>query len=105
MALARALILEPTLLIADEPTRGVDATVREGVLDVIRDLQHERGFSALVVSSDIGVVDRVADRVAVLQHGVMIGLGTLDSVLEAPTHPYLKRLAVARNSLKEEHSA
>jgi len=105
VALARALILEPTLLIADEPTRGVDATVREGVLDVIRDLQHERGFSALVVSSDIGVVDRVADRVAVLQHGVMIGLGTLDSVLEAPTHPYLKRLAVARNSLKEEDSA
>jgi ABC-type glutathione transport system ATPase component len=105
VALARALILEPTLLIADEPTRGVDATVREGVLDVIRDLQQERGFSAVVVSSDIGVVDRVADRVAVLNHGVMIGLGTLDSVLESPTHPYLKRLAVARNSLREEHSA
>jgi len=105
VALARALILEPTLLIADEPTRGVDATVREGVLDVIRDLQRERGFSAVVVSSDIGVVDRVADRVAVLNHGVMIGLGALDSVLEAPTHPYLKRLAAARKSLREAHSA
>lgn len=104
VALARALILEPTLLIADEPTRGIDATVREGVLEVIRDLHQERGFSAVVVSSDIGVVARVADRVAVLNQGVMIGLGSLDSVLEAPTHPYLKRLAAARSSLKEEYS-
>ena len=105
VALARALILDPTLLVADEPTRGVDATVREGVLDVIRELQAERQFSALIVSSDIGVVDHVADRVAVLQHGIMIGLGTLDAVLERPTHPYLKGLAAARHSLQEERSA
>jgi peptide/nickel transport system ATP-binding protein len=105
VALARALILEPTLLIADEPTRGIDATVRQGVLDVIRDLQAERGFSALLVSSDIGVVDRVADRVAVLHHGVIIGLGTLDSVLASPTHPYIKGLAAARGLLREERSA
>lgn len=105
VALARALILDPTLLVADEPTRGVDATVREGVLDVIRELQAERGFSALIVSSDIGVVDHVADRVAVLQHGIMIGLGTLDAVLDAPTHPYLKDLALARHSVQEERSA
>lgn len=105
VALARALILDPTLLVADEPTRGVDATVREGVLDVIRDLQAARGFSAVIVSSDIGVVDHVSDRVAVLQHGVMIGLGTMDSVLAAPTHPYLKGLVAARRSLQEEQSA
>ena len=106
VALARALILEPSLLVADEPTRGVDATIRTGVLDIIRDLQTERGFSALVVSSDLGVVDRIADRVAVLHHGIMIGLGTLDSVLDAPAHPYLKGLAAARQSLaKEIHHA
>jgi peptide/nickel transport system ATP-binding protein len=105
VALARALILDPTLLVADEPTRGVDATVREGVLDVIRELQAERRFSALIVSSDVGVVDRVADRVAVLQHGIMIGLGTLDAVLDSPTHAYLKGLAAARHSLQEERSA
>ena len=105
VALARALILEPTLLVADEPTRGVDATVREGVLDVIRELQVERGFSALIVSSDIGVVDKVADRVAVLHHGIMIGLGTLDSVLAVPTHPYLKDLAAARRSLARQGSS
>jgi ABC-type glutathione transport system ATPase component len=107
VALARALILEPTLLVADEPTRGVDATVREGVLDVIRELQAERRFSALIVSSDIGVVDRVADRVAVLERGIMIGLGTMDDVLAAPTHPYLKGLAAARrsSSSREIHHA
>lgn len=105
VALARALILDPTLLVADEPTRGVDATVRDGVLDVIRELQGERRFSALIVSSDIGVVNHVADRVAVLQHGIMIGLGTLESVLAAPTHSYLKGLAAARHSLQEEYSA
>ncbi|MEX1080302.1 MAG: dipeptide/oligopeptide/nickel ABC transporter ATP-binding protein [Homoserinimonas sp.] len=104
VALARALILEPMLLVADEPTRGVDATVREGVLDVIRELQAERGFSALIVSSDIGVVDHVADRVAVLQHGIMIGLGELDAVLRSPSHPYLKGLAAARHSVQEAHS-
>jgi peptide/nickel transport system ATP-binding protein len=104
VALARALILEPTLLVADEPTRGVDATVRAGVLDVIRELQAERGFSALIVSSDIGVVDHLADRVAVLQHGIMIGLGTLDSVLEAPIHPYLRDLAAARRSLGSQEA-
>ena len=107
VALARALILEPTLLVADEPTRGVDATVRSGVLDIIRELQAARGFSALIVSSELGVVERVADRVAVLNHGVMIGLGTLDEVLDAPAHPYLKGLAKARRSLatKETHHA
>jgi peptide/nickel transport system ATP-binding protein len=96
VALARSLILDPTLLVADEPTRGIDATVRDGVIDVIRELQAERRFSALIVSSDLGVVDRVADRVAVLQQGLMIGLGPLEDVLSAPTHPYLKGLAAAR---------
>ncbi|MCU1546282.1 MAG: transporter ATP-binding protein [Homoserinimonas sp.] len=96
VALARALILEPSLLVADEPTRGVDATVRAGVTDVIRHLQTERGFSALVVSSDIDVVSRLADRVAVLDRGIIVGLGSLDSLLAEPSHPYLEAIAVAR---------
>jgi peptide/nickel transport system ATP-binding protein len=96
VALARALILEPTLLVADEPTRGVDARVRNGVLDAIRDLQKTREFSALVISSDLDVVSRISDRVAVMQRGVFVGLGPLDVVLAHPEDPYLKSLAGTR---------
>lgn len=96
VALARALILEPTLLVADEPTRGIDATVRSGVLGVLNELQQQRRFAALIVSSDIDVIDAVTDRVAVLASGVVIGLGELDSVLDEPQHPYLRSLAELR---------
>jgi ABC-type glutathione transport system ATPase component len=105
VALARALILEPTLLVADEPTRGVDASVRSGVVEVIRELQEGREFSALVVSSDLAVAERVSDRIAVMHKGIMIGLGTLDDVLERPTHPYLKRMAQARLSARTTASS
>ncbi|HEY0261013.1 MAG TPA: ATP-binding cassette domain-containing protein [Lacisediminihabitans sp.] len=98
VALARALILEPTLLVADEPTRGVDLKVRDGVLDVLSDLRRTRPFSALVISSDLGVVSRIADRVAVMQHGMLVGLGDLDQMLASPEHPYLKGLARARET-------
>lgn len=102
VALARALILDPRLLVADEPTRGVDATVRSSVLDVIHELQRERGFSAMIVSSDIAVIDRVADRVAVLHQGIIVGLGTFDSVLADPMHPYVRGLAEARQLIQEK---
>jgi peptide/nickel transport system ATP-binding protein len=96
VALARSLILEPTFLVADEPTRGVDASVRDAVLDSLRELQSQRDFSALVVSSDLTAVSRIARRVAVLQHGIVIGLGTIDEMLADPHDPYLKGLARAR---------
>lgn len=104
VAIARALILEPTLLVADEPTRGVDATVRAGVLDVIRDLQGERGFSAIIVSSDLAVIESVCDRVAVLHQGVMVGLGTLEEVLAAPTNSYVKGIGDARARVRPRES-
>ena len=93
VALARALILEPTLLVADEPIRGVDITVRHDVLDVIPELQASRRFSAIVVSSELAVVNQIAERIAVLHDGVIIGIGPLHELIEAPEHPYLKALA------------
>ncbi len=93
VALARALILEPDLFVADEPIRGVDITVRHDVLDVIPELQASRGFSAIVVSSELAVVTQVASRIAVLQDGVVIGIGSLASLIDQPVHPYLKSLA------------
>ena len=96
VALARALILEPKLLVADEPTRGVDVTVRSGLLDVLRDLRDERGFSAIIVSSDLGVIEQVAERILVLHQGATIGLGPINGVLSHPLHPYLTALEHTR---------
>ena len=99
VALARALVLEPTILVADEPTRGVDATVRDGVLEAIRDLQRERGITAVVISSDLAVLTRIAPRIAVMQQGIIVGLGDIDSLTRAPENDYLKGLARSRAAL------
>ena len=93
VALARALVFGPALLIADEPTAGVDVTVRDAVVDLIVELQRERAFSALVISSDLNVLRRVTDRIAVLHQGVLVGLGTIDEVFDDPWHPYVAGLA------------
>lgn len=93
VALARALVLDPVLLVADEPIRGVDAIVRNEVLDVIPELQRLDGFAALIVSSDLEVAMRFSDRLAVLHDGVIVGLGSVDVLLESPEHPYLASLA------------
>ncbi|MGL3199689.1 MULTISPECIES: ATP-binding cassette domain-containing protein [Curtobacterium] len=93
VALARALILEPQLLVADEPARGVDVLVRQSVLEALANLQRNRQFSAIVVSSDLREARALADRVAVMADGRVVGLGTFDEVLDNPVDPYVKTLA------------
>ncbi len=96
VALARALILEPALLVADEPTRGVDAAVRDGVLEAVRRLQAEREFSALVVTSDLAVATGLGPRLAVMKGGILVGLGEAETMLDHPYDDYLKGLVRAR---------
>lgn len=93
VAIARSLVLEPAVLVADDPTAGIDVTVRSQILDVIADIQQQRSFAALVVTADLGEVRRVASRVAVMMRGRIVGLGHLDEVLDDPFHPYVRRLA------------
>jgi ABC-type glutathione transport system ATPase component len=95
VALAKSLILEPELLVADDPTMGVDVMVRGPILDVIRDLQREREFSAVVVGHDVREIRRMTNRVAVMQGGVIVGYGQIDDVLSNPHHPYVHSLARA----------
>src|SRR5689334_17362546 len=93
VALARALILEPTLLVADDPTMGVDVLVRGRILTVIADLQRERAFSALVIGHDVREMRTMTEQIAIMQGGMIVGLGQIDEVLENPLHPYVERLA------------
>lgn len=91
-SLARAIALQPKLLIADEPTSALDVSVQARVLDLFAELQREFGFAALFISHDLAVVDILADRIAVLYKGRLVEEGTGDEVLVAPQHPYTKRL-------------
>ncbi|KQO65014.1 ATP-binding cassette domain-containing protein [Curtobacterium sp. Leaf261] len=93
VALARSLVLEPELLVADEPARGVDVLVRQSVLEALVKLQRTIGFSAVVVSSDVREARALADRVAILNEGRLVGIGTFDEVFDAPLDPYVKILA------------
>ncbi|MBX0298908.1 ABC transporter ATP-binding protein [Cryobacterium sp. 1639] len=91
-SLARALALEPALLIADEPTSALDVSVQARVLELFAELQREFGFAALFISHDLAVVDILADRIAVLYHGRLVEEGTGAEVLGAPADPYTRRL-------------
>ncbi|MGN6743936.1 MAG: ATP-binding cassette domain-containing protein [Amnibacterium sp.] len=92
VAIARSLILEPALWVADEPTGGADVPVKAPVLDTLLELQSERDFTALIVSHDAAVMSRLTDRVAVMHGGMIVGLGSLEDVLARPTHPYVRGL-------------
>ncbi|QAY74116.1 ABC transporter ATP-binding protein [Agromyces protaetiae] len=91
-SLARALALEPELLIADEPTSALDVSVQARVLELFRELQSEFGFACLFISHDLAVVDLLVDRIAVLYHGELVEEGTGAEVLGSPRDPYTQRL-------------
>ena len=90
--IAMALILEPPLLIADEPTTALDVTTQAQILKLIQELEGERRTGVLFITHDFGVVAEIADRVAVLKQGEMVELGPAREVLSAPEHPYTKML-------------
>ncbi len=91
-SLARALALDPELLIADEPTSALDVSVQARVLDLFAELQAELKFACLFISHDLAVVDLLADRIAVLHLGKLAEEGQAEHVLAAPKDPYTQRL-------------
>ncbi|GHV50136.1 ABC transporter ATP-binding protein [Deltaproteobacteria bacterium] len=93
--IAMALALEPTVLIADEPTTALDVTTQAQILRLIRELQERRGTSVLFITHDFGVVAEIATRVAVLQQGLMVEEGPAEDVLNRPQHPYTRALIAA----------
>ena len=92
ISLARALVLEPELLIADEPTSALDVSVQATVLDLFRELQQRLGFAALFISHDLAVVDSLAHRIGVLFRGDLVEDGHGPDVLQRPRHQYTRKL-------------
>ena len=95
ICIARALTLNPELLIADEPTSALDVSVQAVVLEMLQDLQRDFNFACLFVSHDLAVVDMLADAVVVMRSGKAVEQGMVETVLHSPTHDYTKRLLAA----------
>jgi peptide/nickel transport system ATP-binding protein len=93
--IAMALALRPDLLIADEPTTALDVTVQAEVLALLEELQEETGMAVLIITHDLGVVAEIADRVVVMEKGVLVEAGTVREVYKNPQHPYTKKLIAA----------
>ncbi|MBQ9917242.1 MAG: ABC transporter ATP-binding protein [Microbacterium sp.] len=95
VGIARALSLQPRLLVADEPTSALDVSVQARVLELLSELQQEHRFACLFISHDLAVVDAMADRIVVLNRGKIAEQGTRDQILRAPKEPYTQRLIAA----------
>jgi peptide/nickel transport system ATP-binding protein len=96
--IALALSCRPKVLLADEPTTALDATVQIQILLLLRELQHELGLAVVLVTHDIGVAVEVADRIAVMYAGRIVETGSCGRVMEAPQHPYTQGLLASRAS-------
>lgn len=95
VGIARALALTPSLLIADEPTSALDVSVQARFLDLLQELQEELKFACLFITHDLGVVDILSHRIAVMQNGRLVEEGLRDQILKNPKDPYTQRLISA----------
>lgn len=98
--IAMALICQPSLLIADEPTTALDLTVQMQILDLLQQLQREEQMSILLITHDLGVVARCCSRVMVMYAGQVVESGSVEQMLISPQHPYTKVLLESKKSLE-----
>lgn len=101
--IAMALALEPSILIADEPTTALDVTTQAQILNLIKQIQKTRHMGVMLITHDFGVVAEVSDRVAVMQLGKIVETGTAEEVLNRPQHPYTRRLIASVPKLEPRH--
>src|SRR5438067_11339123 len=98
--IAMALACNPKLLIADEPTTALDVAIRLQILELLEDLRAQAGMALLLITHDLNLVRRFADRVAVMETGVMVEQGRTADVIERPQHPYTRKLVNRRPDRK-----
>jgi len=100
VSIAAALVNSPKLVIMDEPTTALDVTIQAGILDLVLEIVDKKKISVLFISHDLGVVNKVCQRVAVMQKGKIIEFGEKDSILKNPTNNYTKSLLDSARALK-----
>ncbi|MEE2525652.1 ABC transporter ATP-binding protein [Hyphobacterium sp. HN65] len=103
--IAMSMLCEPDLLIADEPTTALDVTVQAQVLDIMDDLKRETGAAIALITHDMGVVARMADRVEVMRHGEYVESGTVDKIFHEPSHDYSRMLLDAMPRIDQPDKA
>jgi len=99
IGIARALAVEPELIICDEPTSALDVSVRAQVLSLLRKLQEESGVSYLFITHDLSIVPIIADEVAVMKEGKIVEQGSVVDVMKNPQHAYTKKLLASAPKL------
>ena len=93
--IAMALANKPDILIADEPTTALDVTIQAQILELLAELKQSEGMGLLFITHDLGIVRRIADRVCVMQHGLIVETGPTKEIFDAPQHPYTQKLLSA----------
>ena len=92
LVICRALLLEPEVLLLDEPTSMLDVSVQAHIMNILRDLQRELGLTYLYITHDIELLGWISHAIGVMQRGKLVETGSRDQVMEAPRHPYTKEL-------------